>query len=132
MVASLKLFQTEMSSPNDEQFLPHKMEVRKDRQHIAQILKTFNYQTSDAWTILTHHFSSGIRHRELRSIAFILSKIFNIPPITRDAHRSYPVLIKWFQENWTAIEPVLPLISLRDEYDQQINSDRENYDRHGR
>jgi hypothetical protein len=129
MVASLELFRTEISSPNDEEFLSHKTGLRKEGQHIAQVLQNFNYETSDAWAFLTHHFSSGVRHRELNSIALITSKTFNIPRVTRDAQRSYPMLIKWFQDNWGAIEPILPLVSLRDENDRPIDAARESNER---
>jgi hypothetical protein len=44
-------------------------------------------------------FSSGIRHRELMSLALIFGTVCDVPPLTRDNKRSFPLLMKWFDEN---------------------------------
>jgi hypothetical protein len=98
----------------------------KESRHIAQMLKGFDYTTCEAWSGLTQHFSSGIRHRELISIAFLITEWFHVPKIPRDARRSYPMLVKWFQDHWTTIQPMLPLISIRDDENCLIDSSRES------
>jgi hypothetical protein len=117
-----------LSSPNDDGFYLPRSSKGKDSHHIAVILKTFNFETSDAWRALTQQFSTGVRHKELCSVALILSHCFGIQSIPRDARRSYPVLIKWFQDNWNEIRPVLPLIALRDDDNRVINFERESFE----
>jgi hypothetical protein len=90
------------------------------------MLVDFDYQSSEAWRALTQHFSSGIRHKELISIAFLITEWFHVPKIPRDARRSYPMLVKWFQDNWATIQPILPLINIRDDENCVIDSSRES------
>lgn len=83
---------------------------------------------SRVWTILKWHFSSGIRLKELASISIILSSIIKIQQPTRDERRSFPLLLNWFSLNWMLIEPLLPIINLRDSSDQIIDGRRELYE----
>jgi hypothetical protein len=123
MVASLTAFHT--LSPSDDKCYFGTAAKGKDGRHVTAILNKFDFRQSTAWPILTHHFSSGVRHRELISIAQLISHHFVMPRISRDAKRSYPVLIKWFQDNWVEVEPIMPLIALRDETEEIINHRRE-------
>jgi hypothetical protein len=71
-------------------------------------------------------FSSGIRQGELTSVACILCSLNeSLSIITRSHRRSFPLLILWFEENWTMIEHVLPLVALCDESEVPINFLRE-------
>jgi hypothetical protein len=101
---------------------------RQGRQ-IAAILNSFDFTTCNAWKCLTNCFGTGVRHKELCSIAQVITYYFPITKISRDAHRSFPVLIKWFQDNWQQIEPILPLITLMDADEKVINYERELQDR---
>jgi hypothetical protein len=105
--------------------------IQKGRQgrRVAGILKTFDYSTSKAWMALTNQFGSGVRHREFRSVAVVISKEFGVPRPPRDAQRSYPVLIKWFQDNLDAIEPILPFVGLLDDDEKLIDGYRERGER---
>ena len=79
--------------------------------------------------IIKRQFSSGVRLQELISIGIILTSI--IPPLhspNRDEKRSYTALLTWFYNNWDMINPILPMIQLRDENNQIINSQREMFD----
>lgn len=79
--------------------------------------------------IIKQQFSSGVRLQELTSIAIVLTSI--IPPLhspNRDERRSYTALLTWFYNNWDMISPILPMIQLRDENNQVINSQREMFD----
>lgn len=80
------------------------------------------------WSILKWHFSSGIRLKELASISIILSSLIKIPQPSRDERRSFPLLLNWYSANWILIEPLLPMINLRDSKDQIINGTRELYE----
>jgi hypothetical protein len=74
-------------------------------------------------------FSSGIRLHELRSVAAIVSQMTQIEPPERRAKRSYPLLVKWFKDNWGCVAMVLPLIQLRDAKDRVIDGRREMCER---
>jgi hypothetical protein len=108
----------------DDYFLQHGAKG-KDGQHVEAILRSFTVEKSVAWDALTRHFSSGIRHRELCSIAFVLSHCFGFASISRDAPRSNPVVIKWFHDNWAGVKPVLSLVALHDDRDGIIDYHRE-------
>jgi hypothetical protein len=129
MVASVDLLLREISSPSDDEGSRRTLQKGKEGRHIAVLLRGFDFQRSPAWKAITNNFSSGIRHRELCSVAILIAAKFGVPRVPRDAHRSYPVLIKWFEDNWEAVEPVLPFVCLRDEDDKVINRDRECLDR---
>jgi hypothetical protein len=104
--------------------------VGKEKTHIGEILRTFDFESCDAWEAITHKFSTGIRHRELCSIALVIVRYFGVRKISRDARRSFPVLIKWFQDNWSEIEPLLSIMNLLDENEEVIDHDRELRESH--
>jgi hypothetical protein len=61
-------------------------------------------------------FSAGVTNEELRSIARLLcEKCPNKLRLDRDARRDGRVLIKWYQENWAVLSPLLKNVELRDE-----------------
>jgi hypothetical protein len=93
---------------------------------IAEELANYNYKASPIWMLVRQQFSSGVRQRELTSIACILcSLIETLPLLTRSEKRSYPLLIRWFERYWSEIEPFLPLIQLCDANKEVINFERE-------
>jgi hypothetical protein len=96
-----------------------------DTQRIAALLSTFDFKHCEARRELIHQFSTGISHKELCSVAAVLSEHFQIQKVSRDACRSYPMLIKWFQDNWAEIKPLLPLVTILDSHDHVINHERE-------
>jgi len=82
-------------------------------------------QNLQVWITLQSYFSSGVRLAELRSIAKFLQFYLNLPIISRNASRSFNLLIKWFENNWKKILPFLPYISLYDDNLRPINQFRE-------
>lgn len=80
------------------------------------------------WSALKWHFSSGIRLKELASISIIISAMLKIQQPTRDERRSFPLLLKWYSSYWKLIEPILPIIHLRDSSNQIIDGRRELYE----
>jgi hypothetical protein len=122
----------ESSSPSEEEVHPCVNKKGKQGIEVARILQTFDYLRSHAWTAVREQFSSGIRHRELWSVAIVISErgsAQKIPRPPRNAERSYPVLIKWFQDHWDTVGSVLPLVGLRDDDDKPINRRRELLER---
>jgi hypothetical protein len=97
----------------------------KEAKHIADVLDMFNWKNSRAWVFIANQFGTGVRHKELCSIARVLIKCFQLPGISRNEYRSCPVLIKWFEKNWESIEPILPLIQLLDVEQRPIDSVRQ-------
>lgn len=86
----------------------------------------FSYHNSVEYKTLIQRYSSGVRLPELCSLAKILSSIlFGIIEPSREERRSFPLLIEWYHNYWSLIEPVLPYIQFRDENNQVIDGRRE-------
>jgi hypothetical protein len=94
-------------------------------QRVARILQGYKVETSESWALLKQKFGPGIRHRELYSIASVIACEFNITGLSRDSQRSIAVLLQWFEQQWSAIEPILPLITQCDENREPIDHTRE-------
>ena len=92
-----------------------------DAQSVAQDIGDFDYSTCPQWLYLQAKFSTGIRFRELKSIANIIQITLQLPPLSRNQKRSFPLLIKWFCTNWDKIQPILDYISLYDDNLTQIS-----------
>lgn len=97
----------------------------KEARKVQTILDGFQAYNCDAWKQITQQFSSGVRHNELVSVANILIANYELPALTRYCHRSFAVLIKWFQDNWDRIDPVIRNIRLLDENQRVICGYRE-------
>jgi hypothetical protein len=81
------------------------------KKRIASRLDGFNPKDTPAWREITRRFGASIKQPELVSIASVLAQSTNIK-LDRDAKRRKAVLIKWFEENWTTIEPFLDYVVL--------------------
>jgi hypothetical protein len=99
--------------------------IGKQGKRVAELLSGFDFEGCEAWKALKTALGAGIRHRELYSVAQVLASTFGFPPPSRDAQRSMAVLIKWFQTNWSAIEPILPSVHILDADLNLINEARE-------
>lgn len=98
----------------------------REASHVKHELKDFDFHSCAAWIEIQNRFSTGIRHTELLSIAKVLCLICkDLPPVGRSCCRSFPVLIKWFSENWEVIRPELSCISILDEEQKPITGLRE-------
>lgn len=87
---------------------------------------TFSYKDSNEYRILIQNFSSGVRLKELCSVAIVLCKIVSgIKEPNRDEKRNLSLLIEWYHNNWSLVYPMLPFINLRDENNEIINGERE-------
>ncbi|MDR1031543.1 MAG: hypothetical protein LBL30_00230 [Holosporales bacterium] len=81
------------------------------KEKVARRLGGFDARSSNAWRELNQRFEN-VSHRELLSIAYIVSQMTEIPGPDREARRSEAVLVKWFDENCAVIQPCLDLIAL--------------------
>jgi hypothetical protein len=91
------------------------VQTGRQGQKTAEILAGFDFEGCDAWKALKSTFRASLRHRELQSLGEVLVREFALPPLNRDTQRSMAVMIKWFQDNWSAIEPILPAVQMLDE-----------------
>lgn len=98
---------------------------------IKEKLGDFNLFKSDAYQKITKQFDRSIRFSELlgiiNSIEIYLKVKFNIciPKITRNEKRSFPLLIKYVENNSEYIYPYLQYISLCNSSFQKIPLDIE-------
>jgi hypothetical protein len=89
------------------------LDLSKEKDRIARRLGGSNAKDSPVWKAITQRFGSNIKQPELLSMAQVLAAQANVR-LDRDAKRRKSVLIKWFEENWTAVEPFLQYVVLED------------------
>jgi hypothetical protein len=85
----------------------------REKQRIASRLHGFNVKDNPVWTAITQKFGPTIKQPELLSIASVLAANANIR-LDRDAKRRKSVLLKWFEENWLAVEPFIDFVVLEE------------------
>jgi hypothetical protein len=78
---------------------------------IQRRLDGFNWPKSRAWAHLSCQFGPRLNQEELVSIAELVGNYLGIR-LDRDARRRKIVMIKWFEEHWTAIQPILRIVVL--------------------
>lgn len=105
------------ASTYDEDLLSAKRIIKKTSDmsdellRVNQMVKGFNANRSIAWIYLRSNYGDKITHNELIRIAKIVSTYTGIK-VSRDAKRRKVVLLKWFDENWQTIKPVLTMVSI--------------------
>ena len=101
-----------------------------EAQAVRHELGNFNYLSSRGYHLVVSLFGDTIRLRELKAVVFTVIHYLqtkyrlNMPPLSRNAKRSFPLLIKYITENYEAMEPVFPLVSLCDKDKKPINYGR--------
>jgi hypothetical protein len=78
---------------------------------IQRRLNGFNWKKSQAWRHLSFQFGPTLTQEELVSIAELIAHRTGIR-LDRDARRRKMVMLKWFEEHWTVIQPLLGLVVL--------------------
>jgi hypothetical protein len=71
----------------------------------------FDWTKSYAWIELAERYGPKLVHAELVSIADLAASRLHIK-LDRDARRRKVVMLKWFEENWALIRPLLEEIEL--------------------
>lgn len=87
--------------------------AEEERERVKRRMGGFDWKTSIAWQELTAQFGNKLSHDELISIAELVSVHARLK-LDRDAKRRKTVLIKWFQEHWMIIYPILGMIRLKE------------------
>jgi hypothetical protein len=85
--------------------------VSEEQDRIRRRLNGFNWKRSTVWHQLCNAYGPKLNQEELVSIADLVANHLNIK-LDRDARRRKIVLLKWFDENWAAIQPLLHNIAL--------------------
>jgi len=82
-----------------------------ERERVQRRVDGFDWQKSPAWIQLSRMYGPKLKQDELVSIAEVLAQKLQIR-LDRDARRRKIVMIKWFEENWLQIYPILHRIVL--------------------
>ena len=84
---------------------------RVEKKRVKERINGFNWKECEAWKYLCERFGSHLNQKELISIAELIASKNHLK-LDRDAKRRKVVLIKWFQENWEIVKPLLLIITL--------------------
>jgi hypothetical protein len=90
---------------------------------VRRRLDGFDWEKSEAWRILREQFGDTLKSNEIRSIAALLCRKIDGLKLDRDATRDGRVLVKWFQENLSVLQPVLKNVGLCDLAEEPIAID---------
>jgi hypothetical protein len=78
----------------------------EERLRISRRMESWTAEGSEVWRSLQNIFGEKIQRYALLDMAVQLSQELGIA-LDRDAKRRKNVLIKWFEENWARIYPLL-------------------------
>ena len=84
-----------------------------ERNRVESRLRGFDVAQSIAWKDVCGRFGHSLSQSELLCVAEVIGSEIGVK-VDREAKRRKEVLIKWFDENYVAIAPVLPRIELED------------------
>jgi hypothetical protein len=87
---------------------PH---ISPEMKRIQQRIDGFDWERSPAWLYLCWRFGPRLSQEELISIGTLVAATLQIK-LDRDARRRKVVMVKWFEEHWAEIQPLLCLIVL--------------------
>lgn len=85
--------------------------VTEEKKRVQKRIEGFEWRESTVWRTLTAKFGSKLTHEELVSIAELVAMRAHLR-LDRDARRRKVVILKWFEENWHFVQPLLPMIVL--------------------
>ena len=89
-------------------------QINNEKLRISERLCGFNAKESDVVKAIYTKFGANVKQGELVNIAQVIASKVNIK-LDRDAKRRKTVLLKWFSENWSKIQPYLKYIVLEDD-----------------
>jgi hypothetical protein len=87
--------------------------AEEEKERVRRRVGAFDWKESKVWHGLTAHFGPKLNHEELISIAELIASHAKVK-LDRDAKRRKIVLLKWFEENWLVVQPLLRVIVLDD------------------
>jgi hypothetical protein len=91
---------------------PRRSETVAEMKELEDRLGNFDPTKSPAFQGLVRHFGSILSRPELYSIAQCVREMqpASMTPLTRMERRRKSALLKWYDTNWTSIEPLLTRI----------------------
>jgi hypothetical protein len=101
---------TEASARRDP-VAPGAVGTSRELERIEERIRGFNWKRSWVWIHLTSVYGPKLTQEELVSLADLIASALHIK-LDRDARRRKTVMIKWFEENWLRIRPILPYMVL--------------------
>lgn len=96
-----------------ELLVPPSRETLDERTRIAKRLFGFNPKDNYVIKEIAKRFGGAIKQGELIGIASAIAEKANLK-LDRDAKRRKNVLIRWFDENWETVGPLLDYVVLED------------------
>jgi hypothetical protein len=91
--------------------LSQDISVSEECERVQRRVCGFDWRASPAWGQLNCLFGPRLSQSELVSIAELVSEPLKLK-LDRDARRRKAVMIKWFEENWSYIVPLLHFVVL--------------------
>lgn len=98
-----------------------------EKQRIAIRMNGFDYKENHVWDEIVKRFGSNIKRGELTNIAQLLADTAGIK-LDRDAKRRKSVLLKWFDEHWEKVLPLLDYVVLSDNEDAVLSENETTND----
>ncbi|KAK8889745.1 hypothetical protein M9Y10_034499 [Tritrichomonas musculus] len=86
-------------------------QTESERNKLTDRMSNFDFANSPAWMMIKKKGWDNLNHKELLSIASVIANKCNIT-LDREAKRRKPILVKWFDENLSAILPAVDFIQL--------------------
>ena len=86
-----------------------------DRMKVKVRLNGFDTQNSQAFNYLFQHCHRELKHFELFQLAEYLSMNYPELRVDREAKRRKSILLKWYEEHFTILKPLLDNIVFEDE-----------------
>jgi hypothetical protein len=89
-------------------------------------LGDFDYLRSAAYSAIVAQFGSTLRLMELKGIICAIQVWWKLkhgtelPKLSRNTKRSFPLMVKYVNDHYNEITPVLPHVSVRNANNQQI------------
>jgi hypothetical protein len=93
-----------------------------ERRRVEARLTGFDPTRSRAWADIRSRFGDSLNQMELRSLAEVVGAEIGVK-VDREAKRRKEVLIKWFDENYALMEPVLEKIQMEDSNGRLMTGD---------
>ena len=104
-----------LKQPVQQQFIPTKEIKKSDEiERINNQLGGFDWKKSHAWSKISRTIGNEATLPTLRVIAQDMATKVNIR-LGRDEKRRKCVLVKWFNDNWSKLEPMLKMYSISGE-----------------
>jgi hypothetical protein len=103
--------ETTIDSTSNPENLHPKPAISSEIQRIQRRIEGFDWQESGIWAFLCWLFGPKLSQDELVSLGGLVARTLGIQ-LDRDARRRKSVMIKWFEEHWIEIQPLLWFVRL--------------------